>query len=156
MGLLTLLLLILVVFTFVGIFGASRGAVLQPPPATQGDDTWRALLRPNSKAAHIVVVDSATINEDRDHWLILTLHPAWETDASQNLHTPGIGISVHELEECIRWVPYNTKICIASRGGFPTKLMRRLRKLDTHRSLYLLAEVRDITSLSGTKKASSR
>jgi hypothetical protein len=78
-------------------------------------------------------------------------HLQSEAAADGNGRESQVGITVKELEECIRWIPLDTKIYIACPDGFRPPLLRRIRRLRTKRELFLVRGVS--LNLSLTKAA---
>ena len=61
-----------------------------------------------------------------------------------------MGITFEEFEKCLPWIPYGNRILISNSGGFGPLLVKRLRKLQTRRELFLVSE--DVGSAESSRR----
>jgi len=66
----------------------------------------------------------------------------------------GVGITVEELEKCIAWIPGGSSIFVSSTDGFSPSLLRKLKRLQTGRELFLIRELPE--NLGSIEKVEAR
>jgi hypothetical protein len=77
---------------------------------------------------------------ESSHAVLFHLMNDTQTSAKRKEDFGPTGISIAELQECLRWIPADEKILLVPDGGLTPAMESIIGNLNTYRDLYLLAD----------------